>query len=129
MKKTIVILLTSLYLIIASGLTVSLHYCGGKLKGISLFSSRNENGCCGNKKRSKGCCKEKTAFIKLKDDHQSSHLLKTPTPSSKQLLSCPLPAFEKVFSASMVGVAIVNHHAPPVIYDNPLYLKHRVLLI
>ena len=69
MKKSFIILFTSFYLILASGLSISLHYCGGKLKDISLFSSGNEDGCCGSKKKSKGCGNEKSAFIKVKDNH------------------------------------------------------------
>ena len=128
MKKTFIILLASFYLIVISGLTVSLHYCGGKLKEISLFSSGNEDGCCGNKKKSKGCCKDKTTLIKVDDDHQSSHLLKVPIPSFKITIE-QLPVYEYNFSSTHVIAIILNYHAPPVIYDNPLYLKHRVLLI
>jgi len=53
MKKITIILLTIFYFAVASGITVSLHYCGGKFKEFSLNKSSNEDGCCGNKKKSK----------------------------------------------------------------------------
>jgi hypothetical protein len=127
MKKSLIILFASFYLIIASGLTVSLHYCGGKLKEISFLNHENDKGCCGKKKMSKNCCKDKITYFKVRDSHESSHLLKTPVPSYK-ITDIALPIFEHNFSES-VSAIILNYHAPPVIYDNPLYLKHRVLLI
>lgn len=128
MKKATIILLASFYLIIASGVTFNLHYCGGKLKTVSLFTNQEE-GCCGSKKKSKGCCKDKTAFLKVKDNHHSNHLLKAPIPTSKLLVEGILPIFEYNFFTRHVDEIVLNYHAPPVVYDNPLYLKHRVLLI
>jgi hypothetical protein len=128
LKKTIIILLASFYLIIASGLTVSLHYCGGKLKEISFLNKDNDKGCCGKKKMSKDCCKDEVTYFKVKDDHNSSSLLKAPVPSDK-IINIVLPVFEHNFLSNYVRVIILNYHAPPVIYDNPLYLQHRVFLI
>jgi hypothetical protein len=129
MKKSIIVLLALFYLIITSGLTISMHYCGGKLKEISFFSTGNEEGCCGSKKKSKGCCNDKSAFIKVKDNHHASHLLKSPAPSSKLLIDVALPVFQYNFSKRDMSEIVLNYHAPPVWYDNPIYLKHRVLII
>lgn len=77
---------------------------------------------------SKNCCKDKAAYFKVKDNHQSSNLLKSPAPSYK-IAVFTLPAFERNFNEVSTNHFVLNYHAPPVLYDNPLYLKHKVLLI
>lgn len=127
MKRVLIIFLAAFYLIIASGLTLSLHYCGGKLKAVSLFSNKEE-GCCGNKKKSKGCCKDKTTVIKVKDNHQSSQIAKINPTGTKFINVVNTQLLFNFLQPNEVHVAS-NYHAPPVLYDNPLYLKHRVLII
>jgi len=126
MKRALIILLASFYLIFASGLTLSLHYCGGKLKSVSLFSS-NEEGCCGKKMKSKGCCKNKTTFIKVKDSHNSAKI----TELNSVYFHVIAVAATQLNASSRINETYIvsNYHAPPVLYDNPLYLKHRVLII
>lgn len=127
MKLFFSILFSVFYLTSTSGITVNAHYCGGKMKHISFLKSDGKN-CCGKKKMSKNCCKDKAAYFKVKDNHQSSHLLKTPVPSCKISVAV-LPVFEYNFSIENQNKIVYNYHAPPVFYDNPLYLKNRVLLI
>lgn len=108
-------------------MSLNVHYCGGKIKHVS-FITTNEKGCCGKKKMRKKCCKDKVAYFKIKDNHKSNQFAKIVTPSVK-LISAVLPTVNVDFYAHGVHTFIQNDHAPPVIYDNPLYLKHRVLLI
>ena len=128
MKKSFVILFAMFYLALASGLNVSLHYCGGKLKNISLFHNTDEKGCCGNKKRSKKCCHEKSSFIKVKEDQFASPAIKF---TNNPVKSLPPIIFNEQFviHKSTIASASLNNHSPPVFYDNPLYLKQRVLII
>lgn len=130
MKKCIIIIFSLFYLTLASGITVSLHYCGGKFKSISFFDiGVDESGCCGNKMKSKGCCDEKATFIKVKDNHHSSNTVNIVYNHFK-ILDAVLPInIFKFPKESNVAYCTLNYHAPPVLYDNPLYLKHRVLLI
>lgn len=127
MKKVTIIFLSVFYLIFASGFTLSAHYCGGKLKAISIFSN-HEDGCCGMKKMSKGCCKNKTTIIKVQENHQAAKVAQVGNPTAHFLaiistqLSFNLPVNTEAKTTS-------NYYAPPVFYDNPLYLKHRVFLI
>jgi hypothetical protein len=58
MQKFLVIFFSMLYLTVTSGITMNLHYCGGKLKTVSFFSS-NEKGCCGSKRKAKDVVKTK----------------------------------------------------------------------
>ena len=127
MKKFFVIFFSIFYLTSTSGVSINAHYCGGKIKHISFFKG-NEKSCCGKKKMSKNCCKDKAAYFKVKDNHQSSDLLKSPTPTSKISLFV-LPVLEYNLTFDNQNNPVLNYHAPPVLYDNLIYLKHRVLLI
>ncbi len=128
LKKVFVIFLTFIYLIIASGLTFNLHYCGGKISGISFWKNEVDN-CCGEKKMAKkNCCNDKTTVLKINDIQYSSSSLKTP--------SNPLKIVDPVFTLvrinfNVFSVANLNSivHDPPDLYQNPVYLQHRILLI
>ena len=128
MKKPLIILFASFYLMLALGLKISLHYCGGKLKSISFFCKGNEDGCCGNKEKSKGCCNEKSTFVKVKDNHFAGNNLKVLNSSVK---SIPAAVFHQLFEIQNTAIAytVSNYHAPPVCYDDAIYLKNRVLIL
>lgn len=127
MKKYIIILFSLFYFAIASGITMNFHYCGGKLKKISLFSN-DEDGCCGNKMKSKNCCKNKTTVIKVEENHQASKLAQVSNPTVHLLAVLSTQLLFNIPTGNEVHITS-NYHAHPVFYDNPLYLKHRVLLI
>ena len=106
---------------------MNFHYCGGKVKKVSFFTTGNEKGCCGSKKKSMGCCKDKTSFIKIKDNHHAFGTVK---------LSQNFPNFIDVFQPELKFYVFSgfpyyqqNFHDPPVLYDSSIYLKHQVLLI
>lgn len=128
MKKFFCILFCCIYVATTAGINFNLHYCGGKIKSLSFLKAHDEKRCCGNKKKSKDCCKEKTAFIKVKDNHQSNRLLKAPF-SSFKTIDIDLPQLSLNLFSNQCEIITKNYHAPPVFYDNPLYLQHRVLLI
>lgn len=128
MKRFLVFTLLFAYTTLACGVNLQLHYCGGKLKKISLIDSSDEDGCCGSKMKSKGCCKDKTTFIKVKDNHNSNLFLKITT-FKGQILDVVIPSFLYRFQYSIKEGHNENYQAPPVLYDNPIYLKHRVLII
>ena len=127
MKFFVSILFSIFYLTSTSGVTINAHSCGGKIKHITFVKSSDTN-CCGKKKMSKNCCKDKAAYFKVSDNYQSGDLIKAPTPSFK-ISDLILPSFENNFIINGIDKIVLNYHAPPVFYDNPLYLKYRVLLI
>jgi hypothetical protein len=129
MKKFTIILFAFFYLTVTSGIAVNIHYCGGKIKTVSLFAKGDtEKGCCGSKKKSKGCCKDKKSFHKVKDNHKSSNCVVLKH-IGFNLYQAPAPMHINYSYVKDVEQFVLNYHAPPVIYDNPLYLKNRVLLI
>jgi hypothetical protein len=127
-KKFLVIFFSIFYLTSTSGISLNIHYCGGKIKHVSLFKT-NEKNCCGKKKMSnKKCCKDKVSYFKIKDNQQSNHSAKIVTPTSK-FTPVVLPVFKFDGHVVCTNTPVLNYHAPPVLYDSPLYLKYRVLLI
>lgn len=126
-KKVTIIFLSVFYLVFTSGFTLNSHYCGGKLKKTSLFAS-NEDGCCGSKKKSKGCCKDKTTVIKVEENHQATKVAQVSNPTIHLLAVLSTQLLFNLTVGNEVHITS-NYHAPPVLYDNPLYLKHRVFLI
>jgi hypothetical protein len=126
MKKILIGFLLLVYTTFASGINLQLHYCQGKLKSISLFEK--ESNCCASKIKKSSCCDNKTNFFKVNDKHSSN--------ASLTVVPCKGKISHEIFSSrnfqlytSIQSTCITAYHAPPVIYDNPLYLKNRVLII
>lgn len=115
---------------IASGLTVSFHYCGGKLKYFSLFTAGDENGCCGSKKKSKGCCKNKTAFVKVKDNHQLGSKITLPNNTPTEQLFVNNILIYNSFTGSYTEMfAVPDSNAPPDILSCPTFLLNKSIRI
>lgn len=129
MKKAIVILLLFFYLIPAIGVSISVHYCCGKLASVSLTYDQVGNCACGKKALKRKCCKTKNTIVKLKDVQKNSSqiILKSfkelkgqPALCSKQLLAYQNPT---LFLAD-------NVYPPPLSQTGkPLYLRLRVFRI
>ena len=128
MKKALIIFLTFIYLFVASGVAFNVHYCGGKISSISLLKKENDD-CCGKKRmKKKNCCKEKTSVLKINDTQYSSISLKTPTNTIKTIDGSFVYVSLKL--NKNFGIKISSTvHAPPDIYQNPIYLQHRILII
>lgn len=129
MKRILIFSLLLVYATMACGVNIQLHYCGGKLKSISLFDNTKKGGCCGSKKmKSKNCCNDKTTYLKVKDNHNSNSSLKDITFKGKAL-ECFITYFTYKIHNVTIDEFITYYHAPPDLYDNPQYLKNRVLII
>lgn len=130
MKRATVILLMFLYLIPAIGVTVSAHYCGGKITSVSFNPFDTKHKCpCGSKKMKKDCCKDETATIKLDDKQQKAQqafykVVKVtdfqPAVSTTLTLDYKTPLLLTEFDHS-------SH--PPDDVKHPLYIRHCVFRI
>jgi hypothetical protein len=73
MKRILVIILSILYIASATGATVHIHYCMGKLISAGFINEEDDDNCkrCGMKKatQKKDCCKEEHKTLKMRD-HQ-----------------------------------------------------------
>lgn len=130
MKRNIpILLLTFSYLIVVSGLSFSIHFCGSKVKYISFCKSvDNEKGCCGNKKRSKGCCHDKSMIIKVETDHILSSDFKLPV-NHQIVFNNKLPEINTLLYFLQYNPVVSNYHSPPLINKLPLYITQRILII
>ena len=72
MKKAFLGILTMLYMTVASGVAMEIHYCMGKKAGVEFYGSDNEKcGRCGMKEKKAGCCHDEHKFYKLSDSHKN----------------------------------------------------------
>lgn len=67
MKKAASILFSLIFLASTLGMTINSHYCGMKLRSVSLVE---KSCCCKNKPaEKKGCCKNEVKYVKITDDY------------------------------------------------------------
>ncbi|MCU7548765.1 hypothetical protein OCK74_06530 [Chitinophagaceae bacterium LB-8] len=128
MKKLFIILLMLVYGLSSTGTSINLHFCCGKLDGIS-FSTPNEKSCAKDQVSlsKKRCCDDKHLEFKLKADQE---------PSAKWV-----QAYKQLATPSLATVTAcfwqpqhqpVNELAtgPPLITSSlPLFIKNRVFRI
>lgn len=128
MKASIIILFSVFYLLVSTGASLNIHYCGGKLRNIS-FTSFSEKECCGGKMKSKGCCHNEKIVIKLKDKQQSNETAKTSF--IKEVIIPNSKIYYLPYTNSYISKTYTpeNYHAPPIFYKTSLFLKNRVLII
>ncbi len=71
MKRTIYIAFTAFYLMVSMGLSLNLHYCGGKLAGVSIVMPSAP--CCCNSEENKSCCADTEISLQMDMDQQISY--------------------------------------------------------
>ena len=122
MKKILVAILLFTYSFAASGASVELHYCMGKLIGWDFeYTSKNDCRNCGMKtKPAKGCCDNKQIQAKVDKDQQAAY--------NNILLASDhfaiIPAYTIIEDVLVNAKSIVHPsiHAPPPLSDTPSYL-------
>src|SRR5688500_9067057 len=72
MKQVALITLMLVYLIASSGISGSMHYCGGYLASISFAHDSTKKCACGNEEMKNGCCQDKAFYLHIDDSHQKS---------------------------------------------------------
>ena len=128
MKKGFILLFALCYLYSSSGISINLHYCGGKIKSVSLFQT-DEEACCKGKMKKAGCCKDKNAFVKIEDSQASASSLQIP--GSKSIQSVFIGQVHRVALNELLSAEFIPlSHAPPNPDSAPpSYLKNRVFRI
>lgn len=123
MKKCGILILTVFYFLVVSGFAIHIHYCGGKLKEISFL--KQEDCCCGSKKKTKGCCEEKTLGCKMQDNQKPASKVSLPFPvSNKQLVA--VAVFIHFFNDQPDKTVEINiDHSPPDPCADPVFLLNR----
>lgn len=125
MKKILVAILLLTYTFAASGASVELHYCMGKLIGWEFdYTSKHNCSNCGMPvKDKKGCCDNKQIQSKIDKDQQASF---NNISLATDLVSTA-PVYAVVDDAVIIlkAAAHTSIHAPPLINRNPAYLLNR----
>ena len=112
MKKFLAVVLTFFYLTVISGVTLHLHYCGGKIASVRMVLSEVHTCTCGSKAMKKGCCKNESLSVKIDVDQKCSSVVSLPSDSFNTVIA-PLLS-PTVFLPALQPIAtITNYHAPP----------------
>ncbi|MFD0940374.1 HYC_CC_PP family protein [Pedobacter boryungensis] len=81
LKQKLALSLCTFYLISVIGVALSMHFCGGKLASVSVYTDRAACKYCmteAKDKKDDGCCKNTKVDVKVKDSHQAESSLKLP---------------------------------------------------
>lgn len=104
LKQKLTISLCAFYLVSVIGVALSLHFCGGKLAGVSATHAKAICKYCKSepaKQKDNNCCKNTTVDFKVKDNHQAESAIKMPKlfsvdvflhPNIKEIISYCLPS-------------------------------------
>jgi hypothetical protein len=127
MKKFLIILLMLVYGISSSGMTINLHYCCGKLDGIS-FLGKQDKGCeMGNHLKKSSCCNDKQISAKLNADQQSTAKW---LQVYKQLIAAPVYSTSyNLFTNQIVTTNRLARGTPVPIFPVPIFIKNCVFRI
>ncbi|RNL50600.1 HYC_CC_PP family protein [Pedobacter jejuensis] len=116
LKQKIALSLAVFYAVSVMGLALSLHFCGGKLENVKLFS--NEVSCkfCADipaEKKDDGCCKNTQVTVKVKDSHQTEAQTQMPKLFSIQLFLHP-PVLAFLSNITPTFFSKFTNKAPPI---------------
>lgn len=138
MKRVFSLIIMVLYLLPAFGMTVSTHYCGGKLADVSLFGSKAKMNCaCGtpapaNKVFAKRkCCEQIIYSLKLEDQQIKEPVINFKNPDSgfPQLESFHCCFYTFTVNGQPETVVIYSPDLPPGRYNTPIYIQNDSFLI
>ncbi|WP_276484392.1 HYC_CC_PP family protein [Paraflavitalea pollutisoli] len=128
MKKAIIAILAILYVTVASGVVVNVHYCMGKIASVDYgYDNHDKCGKCGMSGKKKGCCHTEYKLVKLDDEHRLAE-------AQMAFLAAPalLPATNSEFPEPPAGEQTYlarQYHSPPDTRSNAVYLRNCVFRI
>ena len=128
MKKTASFFFLLSFLIVNSGIVISVHWCGGKLASIDFFSPEGHNCKCGKKAMKSNCCKDKILHFKANKEIRKSN------PVSYKFISFPgvfaLRGYPELFSFSSLTIFKTDFYHPPLFKPKvPIYVLDGVFII
>ena len=132
MKKVIIAILAIVYMGTATGATIHMHYCMGKLVSMGLLPGKDDQ-CdkCGMKKsegKYNGCCKDEHKQIKIDKDQKTTETLV----HTMQAIAVEMPAaFVEIPFNNFSSLTEKNPYgnAPPRSASVALYVRNCVFLI
>ena len=127
MKKLFIIVLMLVYGLSSSGMTINLHYCCGKLDGVS-FTGKKEKTCkMGNHIKKSGCCNDKQISAPLNFEQQAATKW---VQSTKQTIAVPVHhVLNTSFKDYIVSTNRLARGTPEHLPSIPLFIKNCVFRI
>jgi hypothetical protein len=127
MKKLLLGILSFIYLVVASGVAVNIHYCMNRISSVDYtYNNSSKCGKCGMENK-KGCCHNDYKIVKLTDDQQLAKanisIVQFPAEINSFAidLSQPAQGLEKTFS--------LQYHSPPDKRSSLVYLHDCIFRI
>lgn len=122
MKKILVAIVLFTYAFAASGASVELHYCMGKLIGWDFdYGSKNDCRNCGMKtKPAKNCCDNKQIQAKVDKDQQAAYNNIPLTNDYIAIIHVYTNIEDLLFNAKTIAYPSI--HGPPLINHTSIYL-------
>ena len=138
MKRILSLVILILYLVPATGMTVSTHYCGGKLADVSLFGVKTKMKCsCGtvplrNKvflKRK--CCEQHTFSLKLENQQLKEAVShpKVHDVGTLEEIKFRFAYTGRIFCTPSKTICNYCPELPPGRYKAPIYIQNDSFLI
>ena len=129
MKKLPALILLIVFLIANSNVAMSMHWCGGRLVSVAIFSGTQHPCKCGQKAMKPDCCKNKTVEIKA-----NKELIKSTTHFTLQNSATKiLFIVNNIFLSSKQSDIITPYYTfiihPPNKLKTPIFLLDRAFLI
>lgn len=130
MKSVTIVAFVILYLVAATGINGSAHYCAGRLASVSFGWKPAKNCACGSENTKSDCCQDKNFSISFNDDHQKSQqaYIDFSGPADRQSAK-PTSYYFPLFTSSCGRTDTFSFHQPPERKQLPLYLLNRVIRI
>ena len=118
--KVLTILSAFFFLVVNTGFSINLHYCGGKINSVKLSSKGV--GCCCAIKSKVSCCGDKVITVKYDNNVFSAiSLPKIEAPSVVQLFfTNEALSFQAKLDESQFD--LINWQLPPP-HNQPLYIR------
>jgi hypothetical protein len=116
-----------MYLLVAVGITLSLHFCGDSLTSVRVvpFASKSNNCGCDDSSVPDDCCKTEIKSIQLNDNQLSVVSVQPESPQTDFTVWFDEPATPLYASKTVSQILIAE--SPP--GSTPLYILQRSLLI
>jgi hypothetical protein len=126
-KKGLIFLLAVIYITLTSGVVVNIHYCMGRIAGVSYgHEADHKCGKCGMQNK-EGCCGTEHKLIKADDDHIYSK-----TVSATSSLPAVIPAGYPEHTSPLSSTADHSsslYHSPPDVRGNHLFVHNSIFRI
>ena len=115
LKQKSALVLCAFYALSVIGIALSIHFCGGKLADVALYSNKTSCKYCKAEpvdQADDGCCKNTKLEAKIKDSHKAQASFKLPKIFSLETyLPNKVSEIFKPFSAKIVNR--LDNKAPP----------------